>query len=443
MIISLIKTMIDRRSRIYSSGKIVVISVFAAYLLTGCSSHKTLTLMPTPVIYQDSNIDPFAHLTSAHKNTKTQVFYATNRAPNSSENRIDYGNTFDSILHLGKATIRMGDLNSKWDDLYKSSLSNAQTKPMPLTLEKIVELSVMSTKVMRPDKNLTPELQVFVDSINSELAEAVDKEIMVYVQGPKVDFANSTILTAEVDHFAGRDFVGVAFAWPSHQNILRYLSGTDVRRALNSSSALQSLLVFLAAHTTAEHINILAYSAGGKVTSKALYEMRQIFSDMDSSELKNKFRLGSVVFAAADVGVDVFLERVPAISQLADQVVITVTDDDNALKAAKLYMGGSFRAGSSEAERIEQAFIVSNKLSNVEIIDVSIGQKARGFDIVGHHYWYRHPWMSSDIIFLMRTGLTPSRRGLSPAEMEGLWYLSADYPEKIRKAAEVELEGQW
>ena len=443
MIIALVKTMMDKQTKILSSDKIVIMAMLAACLFAGCTSHKTLTLMPTPVIYQNSSIDPFAHLTSAQKTIKTQVFYATNRAPKFSENRIGYGNTLDSIIHLGKATIRMGNPNSKWDDLYKSSLSDVQTKPIPLTLERTVELAVMPTKVIRSNKSLTPELQGFVDSINSELAEAVDKEIIVYVHGTKVDFANSTILTAEIDYFAGRDFVALAFAWPSHQNILFYLSGIDVRRALNSSAALQSLLVLLSEHTTAEHINILAYSAGGKVASKALYEMRQTFSDLDSSELRGKFRLGSMVFAAADVSVDVFLERIPAISELANQVVVTVTDDDNALKAAKLLMGGAFRAGSSEAERIEEAFIVSNNLSNVEIIDVSMGQNVRGFDIVGHHYWYRHPWMSSDIIFIMRTDLPPSLRGLSPAELEGIWYLSADYPEKIRKAAEVELEGQW
>jgi esterase/lipase superfamily enzyme len=150
-----------------------------------------------------------------------------------------------------------------------------------------------------------------------------------------------------------------------------------------------------------------------------------------------------VVFAAADVEVDKFLERISAISDLADQVVITISDDDNALKAAKRFMGGTFRAGSSEAEAIEEDFIISHHLSNVEIIDVSLGQKVRGFDITGHHYWYRHPWMSSDIIFLMRTNLPPHRRGLSPAEMEGIWYLSLDYPEKIKMAAEVELEGKW
>ncbi len=440
---SWVKTIMDKQMKIFFLVNIVAIAVVAVCFLAGCTSHNKLTLMPTPVIYQDSVIDPFAHLTSAQKSTKTQIFYATNRVPESSENKIVYGNSLDSTLHLGQATIHMGDPDSMWDELYQFSLSSEQAEPMFLTLEETVELAVMPTKGFRFQDILTPELQGFVDSINSELAQVVDKEIMLYVHGTKVGFAHATILAAEIDHFAGRDFVGLAFAWPSHQNILYYLLGIDVRRALHSSAALQSLLVLLSEHTVVEHINILAYSAGCKIASKALFDLRQTYSHLDSNQLKKKFRFGAAVFAAADVAIDVFEERLAAVSDLVQQVVVTISDKDNALKAAKKYMGGEVRAGSIEAESIEEAFIVDNKLSNVEIIDVSLGQDVRGFDIIGHHYWYRHPWMSSDIIFLMRTDLPPFRRGLSPAELEGLWYLSSDYPEKIRKAAGIELEGQW
>jgi esterase/lipase superfamily enzyme len=423
--------------------KHVLFALFTVYVLAGCSSKKQLTLMPTPVIYQESTIDPFAHLVSRHKTIKSQIFYATNRAPDTSSDTIGYGNRLESVLHLGKATIRMGEPTTEWADLYKNSLSFQRITPVPLILEKIDELAVMPVKAERSHQNLTPELQSFVDSINSELAVAVDKEIMIYVHGTKVDFANSTILTAEVDHFAGRDFVGVAFAWPSHQNIFSYLVGTDVQRALNSSASLHGLIVLLSEYTTAEHINVLSYSAGGRVTSKALFELYNSFVGLDDTVLKEKFRLGAVVFVAADVEVDIFLERLQPISKLAEQVVITVTDDDNALKTAQLFMGGSVRTGTADAEIIEEAFLLSNDFRNVEIIDVSAGKEERGFDIVGHHYWYRHPWMSSDIIFLMRTDLPPSRRGLSSAEVEGIWYLSPDYPEKIKRAAEIELDGQW
>jgi esterase/lipase superfamily enzyme len=433
----------DKRTEKFTMSTILVLVILTAFFMTGCSGHKPLTLMPTPIIYQKSGIDPFAHLTPAQKNTTTQVFYATNRTPDFIGDKTGYGNTVDSNIHLGKATIRMGDSITDWDSLYKSSLSIEQTEPIPIKVDKIIEQAVMPGDGIQQNYDLTPQQQEFVNTINLELSEAVDKEIMIYVHGTKVDFSNSLILAAEIDHFAGRDFIGLAFAWPSHQNILSYMTGTDVRRALNSSPALQNLIILLSEHTTAEHINILSYSAGGKVASKALFELRQRFSGLNTKEIKRKFRLGSVVFAAADVEVDVFLERLSAISEIANQVVVTVSDGDNALKAAQRYMGGTFRAGSSEAEKIEEEFIVQKHMSNVEIIDVSFGKKVRGFDIIGHHYWYRHPWMSSDIIFLMRTDLPPSRRGLSAAELEGIWYLSADYPEKIRRAAEIELSGQW
>lgn len=421
----------------------VVLSVCTASLLSGCSTHKTTYLMPTPVIYTNSIIDPFAHLNSNQKSTKTHIFYATNRRRSLDEGKVQYGNARESFLHLGQATVRMGRQEEDWENIYTFSRSAEYKEPVPVVLEDVVETSTFQPNVTYSGGELPPRLQTFVDAINTQLDSALDKEIMVYVHGTKVDFANSAILTAEIDHFAGRDFVALSFAWPSHQNIFSYIIGTDVRRALDSTEALRGLLVFLAERTSAKQINILSYSAGGKIATRALFDIRQNYSHLDAIELRKKFRLGSVLFAAIDVDVDIFVERITGISELCEQVVLTVTDDDNALKAARTFMGGEIRAGSADAERIEEQYIVSHQLSNVEIIDVSLGKEVRGFDITGHHYWYRHPWMSSDIVFLLRTNLPPMRRGLSASELEGVWYLSDDYPDKIRQAAATELEGQW
>lgn len=421
-----------------SSLALIVVGV-----LPGCVSHTMSTMMPAPIIYHNSLIDPFEHLAETQKSIKTRVFYATNRAPNAESNNLTYGNSLDDEIHLGVATVHMGDQSTDWEDLYGYSLANTEILSMPITLEKHTELASIPTSPVYGQDEMSPGLQAFFDSINEEISTSIDKEIMVYVHGAKVDFAISTILTAEVDHFAGRDFVGVAFAWPSHQNIAAYMTGIDVKRALASSAALRRLLVLLAKHTDAEHINILSYSAGAKVASKALFELSQAYSDLSPDQLKEKFRLGAVVFAAADVSVDVFLDRISSISNLSNQVVITVTDNDNALLAAKMFMGGAVRAGSQGGESIEEEFIVSKHLSNVEIIDVSLNHEIRGFDIEGHHYWYRHPWMSSDIIFLMRTDLPPAARGLTSSQMEGVWYLSSDYPEKAREALKKELSAQW
>lgn len=410
-------------------------------LTTACSSPRDYTLMPTPVLYEGGTVTPFAHLHPSLKSNTLEIFYATNReADPSYPDR--YKNRLDSRLHLGSATVRLGDADMQWDDLIHTLFEDKTAPPLPVYLDSIQEQADIKL-AEKPRSPLTPEQAEYFAAINRELAHAESKEIMVYVHGTKVDFAHSAVLTAELDHFAGRDFVGVAFAWPSHQNILYYLLGIDVRRATHSVSALKELLYLLARHTDTERINILAYSAGGKVATRALHELRREYAGARRQELRDRLRLGSVLFAAIDVEVDIFLERLPGISEIAEQVVVTVTDFDNALIAAKRFMGGDTRTGDKDAEAVEESFIIKHNLTNVEIIDVSYGQKVRGFDIKGHHYWYRHPWMSSDIIFLMRTDLPPHRRGLSQTGMESIWYLSEDYPQKIRQAAKTELKGRW
>ncbi|MGI9241546.1 MAG: alpha/beta hydrolase, partial [Verrucomicrobiales bacterium] len=414
-------------------------------VLVACTSPKPLTLMPTPILYTSAKIDPFAHMGEVHRSPAVPVFYATNRVPASDGAGVTYRNKLGPTLHLGRATIRVGEAGASWPEVVQASLAGANQggDTTPLVVTEVAPLAAVPIAAATAPGSLSPELQAYVDAINAELAGAVDKEIVVYVHGTKVDFTNSVSLTAEIDHFAGRDFVGVAFAWPSHQDILSYMVGVDVQRALDSSAALHRLLQLLADHTDAKHINVLAYSAGGRVTSKALHEMRQAYPELTGTPLRKRFRLGAVAFAAADVPVDTFLERLPNVSALAELVVITISDNDTALKAGKNFMGGLERAGTRTAENEEEDFVTREKLSNVEIIDVSFGQEVRGFDITGHHYWYRHPWTSSDMVFLMRTDLPAGQRGLSPTEQEGIWFLSSDYPTKIRQAAKSALDGQW
>lgn len=417
--------------------------ILSCVFLGGCAAPQSYDLMPTPILYVNSSIDPFAHLSQEHKDPKTRIYYATNRAPNTVNNRLVYSNRSSSNLRFGIATVRMGDQDTSWEELYQSSLSPDFSKPILVSLEKVEERIINPQEGDPTETGISQEIENFFNLINSELSKAVDREIMVYVHGTKVDFTNSAVLAAEVEHFAGRDFVSLAFSWPSHQNIFSYLSGIDVKRARESSTALADVLVLLAKHTNAEKINILSYSAGGRVASKALSELRHKFSALNSNQLREVLKIGSVVFAAADVEVDVFLDRLEAASDLADQVVVTISDKDNALQAAHKYMGGTVRTGTSDAEALEMEYMAAEGLHNVSLVDVSIGREHRGFDVVGHHYWYRHPWMSSDIVFIMRTDLPPHRRGLQPAEIDGLWFFSADYPHRVRKAAKEELGDQW
>ncbi len=414
-------------------------------VLAGCSAPKPATLMSTPVIYTNAEVDPFAHLTGVDKSTSTSIFYATNRIPlNDDDGRQAYGNQMSEYLHMGKVTVRMGAESTTWEDLYRASTQPERPQPVPLFVDAVQEKSTLNPRnAESPLLALPSSLQNFVDEINGELARARDKEIILYVHGTKNSFADAVILTAELDYFAGRDFVSFSFAWPSHQNILTYLFGIDVKRALDSTLSLHTVLDFLARYTEAERINVICYSAGGRVTSEALMEMYKAHSDLTEKQMRKTFRLGTVVFAAADVPLDLFLERLPSIAAMAENVVVTVSDDDNVLRAASKFMGGAERIGSEQAGMEEEQFVRQHNIDNFEIIDLSKGKEQRGFDIIGHHYWYRHPWASSDIIFLLRTALPAEQRGLTLSDDAQVWYLDHQYPERIRKTAKEHLDGQW
>ncbi len=122
------------------------------------------------------------------------------------------------------------------------------------------------------------------------------------------------------------------------------------------------LIEILAKNTTATSINLISYSAGGKLASKALQEIRLNHPSLQAEELRKKFKLGTILFTAADVSVDSFLKRLPAISTLAQQVVVTVSDADNVLHFASILMTGTDRIGTREAEARENIFISEQKI---------------------------------------------------------------------------------
>jgi len=70
----------------------------------------------------------------------------------------------------------------------------------------------------------------------------------------------------------------------------------------------------------------------------------------------------------------------------------------------------------------------------LEIVDVSMGAEERGFDISGHRYWFDHPWASTDVLLAVRSDLDPEDRGLEQSQLAFLWYMPADYPQRLRKS---------
>lgn len=410
-------------------------------MLSGCGVPNA-QLMVTPVIYDGDTLDPFAHVDETHRTPSMTVFFATNRAR--ATGRFDapmaYGNSLTNTLQLGSARVRFGR-DMDWETLHEESRSLKRSNPIGLSLTDVWEHASIDLRSGEFVPRVTDGSTEFFDAINAQLRHAKDPELLIYVHGAKVNFYNACVYAAELDHFAGRDMVSLAYAWPTHQDIFAYLDGEDIARGRASVVPLATLLRLLAEHTTAQKINIICWSAGGRVVSRALNELGKQVSErgMDPAEL----RLGAVVFAAPDVPVHDFFERLPNIHLVAERVIVTTTDDDIALEKATQFMGGGARAGNLRIDAFGTQFADLGALSRVEVVDVSYGQNDRGFDIGGHDYWFRHAWVASDVILSLRTRLPANQRGLAPTNLPNVWYLPNDYPDRARAAVRNALNGTW
>lgn len=407
-----------------------LVAAAALTAITGCGVDPEV-LMTTPVVYQGEEIDLLEMVPEPRRSLDVNIFYATNReiAPEGSA----YTNTPTSDLRVGQATVRFGDSDYTWDALRADCATEQRAKPVGLDLTAVAEDATFAQfGFARPRAPLDERQQAWFDAINAELRISPTDDIIIYVHGAKVNFYNGCVFASQVDHFVGRQMVPIALCWPTHQDIFAYISGEDIGRGQESAYALAGLLDQLAANTNAERIHVVCWSAGGRVTSKALSLLREAYPYLDVHGLAKKFRIGTVVFAAADVEVARFLNRIHPIADIAGRVIITVSDSDEALALSKFTMGGDARLGQWREEN-EYDREVIRSTQDVEIIDVSYFSDARGFDIKGHRYWFQHPWASSDLMMAIRFDLSADKRGLVPADLPNMWGMPPDYPERVRK----------
>jgi esterase/lipase superfamily enzyme len=168
------------------------------------------------------------------------------------------------------------------------------------------------------------------------------------------------------------------------------------------------------------------------VASRALADLRRKYPDLDSAALRRKFRIKLALFAAADVPLDHFIERASDIHAVTERLTILQSDDDSVLQFGMHFMSGGERVGMNEGSMsVEEVNKLVDPLERLEVIDVSSFKVDRGFDITGHHYWFEHPWVNTDVLLNVRTGLPAAERGLTATEKHREWGFPPDYPKLL------------
>lgn len=388
--------------------------------------------MPTPILYESAQYGPLDNIPLEEQWNLRRVYYATTRARDNDLQKINYSNTESDQVSVGMSLIGFGSDNMTWDDLSKASRQVNREGIVPLSIAGILEAGKYR---FDKDGNITDvsgAAKWLMANMDESIENSRDKDILIYVHGAKVNFYNASAFAAQLDHFMGRDMTSIAFSWPSRQNIFAYVLGNDKERSYSSAPALESLITALAKSTRVRRINIITWSAGGRLVTAALAQLRQRHPEETAKQLSKRYRLGTVYYAAADVPQGEFIEALPAINDLVQRVVVTGSSSDEALKSAKMFMGGDVRIGQISGKLTAEQRESVLQAHHLEYIDLSRDRERRGFDITGHRYWFNHPWASSDLILAIRKNLDPPERGLEQGDVPLLWWMPDDYPERLK-----------
>jgi len=218
------------------------------------------------------------------------------------------------------------------------------------------------------------------------------------------------------------------------ENLLKYK--TDVLHARQTVPAFARLIEILAENTKARRINIVAYSARAQVVVPGLAYLRDLYPDMTSAELKDKFRIGELYLAASDTNFVPFIHRFLKFEEIVDRTTINLNNYDNVLRFAAIKNGVS-RLGRPNLKELsdEETLAIGSAVQEDKLEVVNVGE-SRALGLGGaHDSWYAYSWVSTDLLLLLLFNADPEERGLfeyNYGSYEKGYYCPDDYDKTIQ-----------
>lgn len=415
---------------------IIIIGVLSYY--NRPATLKKAVLMSTPLIFRDGLIKLYDKPPDGITPPTIEVFYATDRQPTDKTflHPVFYGNDRSMNLYLGTAAVRFGSEEMNWREIEKASIMRERTRSVPIQLvgvEMLHEIGSASKSLKESLRARTDVKDLFLARINSRLSNSTIKTIYIFVPGFKVDFTYPVLVAAELWHYLGYSGAFIAYSWPSRQRLRDYFS--DVETAAFTAQHFRMLLMYLAEKTDVENIHILSYSAGARIVSQALHELRLTAYRNPVPELREFLRIGEVIFAAPDIDRMLFTARYrDGFEDVADAITIYTNANDTALNWALRFFGWPRLGAPGELGLTPEALQHLKEFGNTALIDVAAAENVASGN--GHGYFIKSPWVSTDLLLTLKHGSGPLKRGLRWNEVDAVWVFPESYPQRIRQVVE-------
>ena len=421
--------------------KWIFIAGFILLLLTACAGDQpyVVDLMPSPDVFDDGVIDPFATTGSIINLPYGGILYATDRLPaDGSDESLFYRNERGYYLRLGLAQVELVGEPMSWEEARRISLAKNRSKKYPIRVSAVEEYGILDRSAISliPPEELGADphaaARLFADTVNAKLANSIRKDIYIYTHGYKVIFEDPILVANELWHFLGYDGVFIAYAWPSTPSRWAYLR--DIDTAVGFARNLRIFLEFLADETHVERIHVLGYSAGTRLVARIFEQMALMNHGRSADQIRANLKIGQVILVGSDMDREVLgAYLADGLLKVPQHLSIYISAKDQALSISR-FLTQRERLGEVWAEGMDPAdaeYLHQNE-ADISVINVTEARQAAAGN--GHGYFRSSPWASSDILATLAYGLSPAQRGLIRDPDSPVWLFPADYIERLRAA---------
>ncbi|MFG0241193.1 MAG: alpha/beta hydrolase [Phycisphaerales bacterium JB054] len=383
-------------------------------------------LMPTPSVVALGLVDPAAGVAADRQRTTGSVFIASDRELRTSgDTGADpFTNSRGDALHLAVSEVTIGR-GLDYDEMIEAAGGSRHLDRPVVQVEHTEVVGVLPATVSLE----IADAERWIGQLNAALGSRTPgSDVLVYVHGYNTDFRVNTGRASEFWHYRGRGGAVVSFDWPSRYRVVGY--GADKANAAYAVRHMRQLLELLADHTDAGQIHILAHSAGCPIVVDALRELRLRGSGLGEEEIRARYRIGRVALAAPDMDLMLFCNALlDGFDDLPERIAVYASQGDDVLQISGLLFG-SDRLGLPVHDMSAWETELVRQSGNTEIIDVTSADDVLG-ELMGHSYYRRNPWVSSDLLLLLGPGRSAAARGLVLDAETGFWRFPDDYLDRL------------
>ncbi|HRD75438.1 MAG TPA: alpha/beta hydrolase, partial [Hyphomicrobiaceae bacterium] len=342
---------------------------------------------------------------------EARIFYGTNRAQLTpatvAADGVDIDGLFAPIpagqLHLGCAHVSVPtDIEARRALTPSPGLASANP-----TAHYILKRfrPITSSAVGDPGRRI-----VLVDDTYAEGGERA----LIFIHGYNVGFGDAVRRMAQIASDTGYKGKIYVFSWPSLGQRTRYTADLDT--AEQSEAYLESFIRLILTDRNVQTLDVIAHSMGSQPFLRVVRGVARSFDQ--PNRRGRRIRFGQVIFAAPDVGAEVFKEKVREIVPLAKRVTLYASSTDCAMYASRLLRLGRGRAGDLEngkplvidgVETIDASDVRPSGLLERFSTVVNWG-RLRNYFSCNHAYFADRQKLLDDLTALLRTDDAPPSR---------------------------------